>query len=210
MNTEKILLQVKKAIECYKHDELFCTYQILTELAADLFEDIRSNTNKKNGAGKIEKVLKDIFKNASRECNIKMMQYTTIQNGKQYALDGHRLLELNTPIDAPVWERDNEDADLQKYYDVLRIMPATTPTLEVKAPDLLELKAFNKYYNKSAKTCVLLEAANGEKIAVNSRYLENALNNFTDAKIYASCLRRGKHSGECSDAGNSASCAACE
>lgn len=158
---------------------------ILFTLLEKLKNDVRSEANKKNGAGKLEKILKDIFNNAAHENNVKMMQYSTIRNGKQYALDGHRLLEINTPINAPVWERDAENGDIQSYYQVERIMQET-PALEVISPDLMELKAFNKYYKKSEKTCVILETVNGKKITINSRYLENALTNLSNPKIYAS------------------------
>lgn len=184
MTKENILLQVKKALENNLHGYTYESNLLLQKLAGDILEDVRSEANKKNGAGKLEKILKDIFNNAAHENNIKMMQYSTIRNGKQYALDGYRLLELNTPINAPVWERDAEDGNIQKYYEVEKIMK-DTPTLEVNAPDMMELKAFNKYYKKTEKTCVILEAANGKKITVNSRYLENALLNFTNPKIYA-------------------------
>ena len=186
MTKENILLQVKKALENNLNDEHYSATLTLMQLAESLLDDVRTEANKKSGAGKVEKILKDIFNNAAKEGNMKMMQYTTIrENGKQYALDGHRLLEINTPLAAPVWERDAQEGSKQAYYQVEKMM-VSTPSLEVQAPDLMELKAMNKYYKKSKKTCVILEASNGVKICVNARYLENALTNFTNPKIYAS------------------------
>lgn len=184
MTKENILTNVKKALDNLKHGYDFDAIQLLNLLTSELVSDLRTETNKKNGAGKVEKILKDIFTEAAKVNNgYKMMQYSTILNDKQYALDGHRLIELETPIDAPVWERDNPDADLQKYYEVSRMMPET-PDNQVVIPDLLALKQFNKTFSKKIKTVVILETENGNKLAINSRYLENALINFTDPKIY--------------------------
>jgi len=184
MTKENILNNVKKALENLRHGYDFDAIQILNLLNNELVSDLRSEENKKNNAGKIEKIMKDIFSHAASENKYyKMMQYSTILNGKQYALDGHRLIELNTPINCPVWEIDNPDADLQKYYDVSKMMPETPDNIAV-TPDLLALKQFNKTYSKKIKTAVILETANGNKIAINSRYLENALINFTDPVIH--------------------------
>ena len=46
---------------------------------------------------------------------------------------------------------------------------------------------------KKENPVIILEAENGEKITLNARFLENAITNFTDVKIYASAenTRRG-------------------
>lgn len=164
-------------------------YSIISDLLANLIGDVRSEANKASGQAKVEKIVKDILKAAEKNYKswnkeYNMMTYTSIIDGKQYCLDGHRLFELYTPIVAPVWEKDNPDGENCKkpYYDCQRMFGENTAKVE-NIPELETLRSFNKVNKKLKPVCVM--TVNGLNIMVNALWLQNGLDNLTEVKIYS-------------------------
>lgn len=174
---------VKKALEEAKSGELYSNILRLTELQKNLLEDVRHENNKNNNAGKIEKLVKDILKAGTKNGGYKMMAYThTTPDGLQYALDGHRLIEIYNPLDLPDWNKDG-DGDLVKYYDVKKIMPAAYNSyLQIASPDPAELRAFVKTNKKENPICKLYTPG-GSGLYINAIWLSLAIDCFTDPVI---------------------------
>ena len=165
------------------------SYSTLKELLEALKQDVRSEANKASGQAKVEKIVKDILKAAEKNYKswnkeYNMMIYTSIIDGKQYCLDGHRLLELYNPIDAPVWEKDNPDGENCKrpYYDCKRMFSENTAKVE-NIPELETLRSFNKVNKKLKPVCVM--TVNNQNIMVNSLWLQNGLDNLTSVEIFS-------------------------
>ena len=188
MTKENILQEVKKAMDATNNH--VSNYYILSALSAALIEDIRHETNKAAGAGKVEKILKNLLDASKKDAAYQTRaHYAHIENGALYATDTHRLLKLYTPINAPLWEEKEPGVEWFKFYDMIDKKPELIP---VTMPDINALKTFIKC-TKKENPVIILEAENGEKITLNARFLENAITNFTDVKIYGSAenTRRG-------------------
>lgn len=69
----------------------------------DIEDEIRSRTNKTLGKANVEKCAKAILKAAS-ESPQETLHKSNVINGIQYFSDGHRILRLENPIDAEVYE----------------------------------------------------------------------------------------------------------
>lgn len=181
MTKENILQEVRKAMQAT--NDHVSNYFILSALSAALVEDIRHETNKATGNGKVEKILKNLLDASKKEAAYyDRAHYAHIENGALYATDTHRLLKLYTPISAPLWEEKEPGVEWFKLYDMIDKKPETIPAI---MPDLNALKTFIKC-TKKENPVVILETENGKKVTVNARYLENALTNFSNVKLYAS------------------------
>lgn len=184
MTKENILQEVKKALNEAKSGELYSNILRLTELQQNLLEDVRHENNKNNNAGKIEKLAKDILKAGTKNGGYKMMGYThTTPDGLQYALDGHRLIEIYNPLDLPDWNKDG-DGDLQKYYDVKKIIPAAYEKyISLTMPDPVELRTFVKANKKENPICKLYTPYDHNEIYINAAWLSLAIDCFTNPVI---------------------------
>lgn len=183
MNKTQIYTAIREAMEAAKRGE-DVTF-LLNQLTEALVPDIRTEANKAAGAGKVEKIVKDILKVAGSNAS-ENMHYTAIIDNKQYCLDGFRLLELNTPIDAPIFGEDPITRG-GTWYDAKKIMPANLDLVKVdNIPALEDLRMFNKVNKKYNPVAVM--SVNGFNIIVNAAWLQNALDNFTDPVVQ--CIER--------------------
>jgi len=161
----------------------------LITLCAALRDDMRREANKANGKANIEKAMISIIKNAPE--HQRQLQGAFVQDGKQYACDGHRAIRLNAPIDLPAPPVPCT-TDFNRLFADARhnaTTPLNTPTIGELKTYIKITKAENKAkYGKYAdRQCILWDFGEGRP-TVNAVYLLDILTAFPDATITYSTL----------------------
>ena len=184
MNNETML---KRLLDIQIGDGSTMDYSKFRQLIEDLEADIRTDNNKASGNGNLAKLAKAIFKTAPKFQ--KLMQYSHIEDGIQFILDGYRIAGFYEHIDIPDFDACKEHDNLPpKWFDVSKIInsieydderPLQLPTIGQLKADIKIAKA-----GKPRGVSVMWRFENGP--CVNAQFLLEFMEAYPDIKIYAS------------------------